>query len=231
MLTSYNDLSSFLTAQFDVTSLIENMLSQNIKVIPDYNATLQNRGLINTDKLGDKLMEIMQTLDQTRQQVLSTIGVPSTIMDGTIGNKWQILQSSERASSKTLSIITGLKESIRSLVRTIYKVIYTEPIDPDLIKIHAFSKNTVEYNNSMNTMENVTAISSGISNILIQALQTIDQSAPLLDAGAYINYIRSLIKDIDPSAVDLLTDQTIEDYIKFTGEKFQVQRQQLGLEP
>lgn len=230
MLSSYNDLSSFLSSQFDVTSLIENILSQNIKVIPDYNATLQNKGLINTDKLSDKLMEIMQTLDQSRQQVLSTIGVPSSIMDGTLGNKWQILQSSERASSKTLSIITGLKESLKSLVRTIYKVIYGETIDPDLIRIHAFSKTTVEYNNSMNTMENVSSLTSGISNVLVQALQTLDQSMPLLDPKAYIGYIRNLIKDIDPEAVDLITDDTIEEYIKFANEKYQAQRMQLGLE-
>lgn len=230
MLTSYGDLSAFLSAQFDVTSLIESILSQNIKVIPDFNASIQNRGLISTDKLGDKMMEILQTLDQTRQQVLSTIGVPSTIMDGTMGNKWQILQTSERAASKTLSIITGLKESIRSLVRTIHKVIYNETIDPDLIRIHAFSKNTVEYNNSMNTMENVTSITNGISSIILQALQTIDQSAPLLDTQAYVNYIRNMIKDVDPGAVDLVTDETIEEYIKFANEKYQAQRQQLGLE-
>lgn len=230
MLSSYNDLSSFLSSQFDVTSLIENILSQNIKVIPDYNATLQNKGLINTDKLSDKLMEIMQTLDQSRQQVLSTVGVPSSIMDGTLGNKWQILQSSERASSKTLAIISGLKESLKSLVRTIYKVIYDETIDPDLIRIHAFSKTTVEYNNSMNTMENISSLTSGISNVLVQALQTLDQSMPLLDPQAYIGYIRNLIKDIDPEAVDLITDETIEEYIKFANEKYQAQRMQLGLE-
>lgn len=230
MLSSYNDLSSFLSSQFDVTSLIENILSQNIKVIPDYNATVQNKGLINTDKLSDKLMEIMQTLDQSRQQVLSTVGVPSAILDGTMGNKWQILQSSERASSKTLSIISGLKESLRSLVRTIYKVIYGETIDPDLIRIHAFSKTTVEYNNSMNTMENISSLTSGISNVLVQALQTLDQSMPLLDPKAYIGYIRNLIKDIDPEAVDLITENTIENYIKFADDKYQAQRMQLGLE-
>jgi hypothetical protein len=230
MLSSYNDLSSFLSSQFDVTSLIENILSQNIKVIPDYNATLQNKGLINTDKLSDKLMEIMQTLDQTRQQVLSTIGVPASILDGQIGNKWAILQSSERASSKTLAIITGLKESVKSLVRTIYKVVYNETIDPDLIRIHAFSKNTVEYNNSMNTMENISALTSGISNIIMQSLQTLDQSFPLLEPKAYIGYIRNTIKDIDPEAVDLITDETLEQYIQFANEKYQAQRQQLGLE-
>ena len=230
MLSAQNDLSSFLSAQFDVTSLIESILSQNIKVIPDYNATLQNKGLISTDKLSDKLMEIMQTLDQTRQQVLSTVGVPSTIMDGMSGGKWQILQSSERASSRTLSIITGLKESLKSLVRTIYRITYNDSIDPDLIRIHAFSKTTVEYNNSMNTMENISALTTGISNVLVQALQTLDQSMPLLDTKAYVNYVRSMLKDIDPEAVDLITDETIEQYIQFVNEKYQAQRQQLGLE-
>jgi hypothetical protein len=52
----------------------------------------------------------------------------------------------------------------------------------------------------------------------------------LLEPKAYIGYIRNTIKDIDPEAVDLITDETLEQYIQFANEKYQAQRQQLGLE-
>lgn len=230
MMSSYNDLSSFLTAQFDVTSLIENILSQNVKVIPDYNATIQNKGLITTDKLGDKLMELMQTLDQSRQNVLSTLGIPASILDSQSGNKWQILQSSERANSRVNAIITGIKESVTDLVKTIYRVIYNDEIDPSRIKLHIFEKTTVEYNNAQNTIESVSNLINGLSQVLQAATQTLDSTQPLLDNGKFISYVQNMIKDADPNASEFITEETINNYIEFSQQKFQMQKEQMGMQ-
>lgn len=229
MLNSYNDLSSFLSAQFDATSLIENILSQNIRVIPDFNATLQNKGLINTDKLSDKLLELMQSLEQTKQNVLGALGIPGSILDGTIGTKWSILQSSERANSRIFSIMTGLKESVTALVQTIYKVMYSESLDPSNIKLHLLEKSTVEYNNAANTLESVSGMASGIVNLVTSAIQGLDMSMPLIDPNAFITYINNLIKDIDPNAANLISEDTIKQYVEFAQAKYQSQREQMGL--
>lgn len=229
MLNSYNDLSSFLSAQFDATSLIENILSQNIRVIPDFNATLQNKGLINTDKLSDKLLELMQSLDQTKQNILGALGIPGSILDGTIGTKWSILQSSERANSRVFSIMTGLKESTTALIQTIHKIMYEETIDPSLIKLHLLEKSTVEYNNAANTLESVSGMASGITNLITTAIQSLDIAMPLVDPEAYVTYINNMIKDIDPNAADLINEETIKQYIEFTQAKYRAQLEQLGI--
>lgn len=228
MFSSYNDLSSFLSAQFDVTSLIENILSQNVKVIPDYNATLQNKGLISTDKLGDRYLELLQSLDQSRQNVLSPLGLPSSILDSTIGNKWAILQSSERANSRVNSIMTGIKESVVDLVRTIYYVLYQESIDPSLISLHILEKSTVEYNNTLNTLENVSSLVTGITNIVATSIQTLESVTPLVDPRAFISYIQGMIKDADPTAANIISEETIEKYIQLLELKQKSQMEQLG---
>lgn len=230
MLNSYNDLSSFLTAQFDATSLIENILSQNIKVIPDFNATLQNKGLINTDKLSDKLLELLQSLDQSKQAVLGALGIPGSILDGSVGTKWAILQSSERANSKVYSIMTGLRESVLSLVQTIHKLMYNESLDPSQIKLHILEKSTVEFNNTLNTLESVGSVSSGIMNLITSALQGLDMSMPLIDTKAFITYIHGLIKDIDPGAAEIINEETIENYVQFAQAKLKSQMDQMGIE-
>lgn len=228
MLNSYNDLSSFLSAQFDVTSLIENILSQSTKVIPDFNATIQNKGLISTDKLGDRLLELMQSLDQSRQNVLSPLGIPASILDSTIGNKWAILQGSERANSRVNAIMTGIKESVTELVRTIYQVIYQETLDPAQIKLHILEKSTVEYNNTLNTLENISSLINGISGIITTSLQTLEASSPLIDTKSFVSYIQNMIKDADPSAGELITEETIENYINLLELKYRAQLEQLG---
>lgn len=230
MLNSYNDLSSFLTAQFDATSLIENILSQNIKVIPDFNATLQNRGLINTDKLSEKLLELLQSLDQSKQSVLGALGIPGSILDGSIGTKWAILQSSERANSKVYSLMTGIRESVTSLVQTIHRLMYQETIDPSQIKLHILEKSTVEFNNTLNTLESVGSVSSGIMNLITSALQGLDVTMPLIDPKSFITYIHGLIKDIDPSAAEIINEETIEKFVQFSQAKYQSQAEQFGLQ-
>lgn len=228
MLNSYNDLASFTSAQFDVTSLIENILTQTTRVIPDYNATVQNKGLISTDKLGDRYMEILQSLDITRQAVLSPLGLPLSILDSTIGNKWAILQSSERANSRVNSFMTGIKESVSALVGTIYKILYDESLDLSCLRLHVLEKSTVEYNNALNTLENVNGLVGGISGIITNALQTLEVAGPLLDTEAFVSYIQNMIKDADPNASKIITQETLQAYTQLMQAKIQATMEQFG---
>lgn len=230
LLNSHNDLSAFLSAQFDVTSLIESILSQSTKVIPDFNATIQNKGLISTDKLNDKILEMMQTLEQNRQSILSTIGLPASILDSTSGNKWAILQSSERANSKVNSIMLGIKESTVALVCKIYKIIYKDELDPSLVKIHFLEKSTVEYNNTLNTIENISSLVQGISGVLTTSLQTLEATTPLIDPKSFIGYIQGMIKDADPGTGELITDASIQNYLQIMQQKVAAQYEQMGLD-
>lgn len=228
MMTAHNDLSSFLSAQFDATSLIEQILSQNVKVVPDYNATLQNKGLIQTDKLGDKYLELLQGIDQCRQNVLSPLGIPLGILDSSAGNKWQILQGSERANSRVNAIVNGIKESVTELVRTIYEIVYNEKLDPSRITLHIFSKTSVQYNNSMNNIESVSSIAQGIQNILLNAIQGADALMPLVKPEQFANWIRNTIKDADPNAADLIDDESVQQWLQMQQMKLQMQMEQLG---
>lgn len=228
---NYSELSSFLTAQFDVTSLIESTLSQNVKFFPDYNATLQNKGLLNLDKLSDKLLEIMQNVDQCKQNVLSPLGIPLTMIDNTSGSKWAVLQQSERLNSRVNFIMSGIIDSVTSLVRTIYKTVYQEDIDPAQIKLHILEKSTVTYNNQINQAESISSLLTGISNVITTSLQTMELAGPLIDTEKYLSYIQNLIKDIDPNTDSLITEETIEKYKRLAELKISAQLEQLGGEP
>lgn len=225
---NYQELSSFVTGQFDATSIIESMLTDNIKFFPDYGANSQNKGLINLDKLSDKFYEVMQTIDQTKQAILSPLGIPVSMVDGTSGSKWQVLQQSERLNSRVNSIMSGISDSVTALVRTVYKSIKDEEIDSSRIKVHLMEKSTVEYNNTLNTLENVQALVSGVTNIIMTAQQTLDASAPLVDPKMFINWFHKMIKDADPNAGDVLTEETIQEYIQLAQLKYQQMKAQFG---
>ena len=227
-----NELASFLTSQFDIVSFIENTLTQSAKFVPDYNSTVSNKNsALPLDKLSDKILEVLQTLDTCRQNVLGPLGIPSTILDSTSGSKWTILQQSERANSRITSFMTGIKDSTSFLVRNLYRILYQEDLDPSLIKLHLTEKTTVEYNNQINQSESVSGLVQGVSNILTNCMQTIDITAPLIDTKAYLSYIQNLIKDIDPNTDAIITEETLERYLKYSEALLRTKAEQSGMDP
>lgn len=225
-----NELASFLTSQFDVTSFIENTLTQSTKFVPDFNATLGNKNaMLPLDKLSDKLIDILQSLDSCRNNVLSPLGLPSTLYDSTSGSKWAVLQQSERANSRVTSFMVGVKDSVSNLVQTIYRVLYDEELDPAKIKLHISEKTSVEYNNQLNQSESVSGVINGISNILQSSLQTLEGASPLLEPQAYLSYIQNLLKDIDPNTEPMITEESIGRYMEMLQAKVNQQMEQLGM--
>ncbi len=227
-----NELGSFLSSQFDVISFIENTLTQSAKFVPDYNSTLGGKNsMLPLDKLTDKLLDIMQTIDNCRANILGPLGLPTTIMDSTSGSKWQVLQQSERANSKISGFMYGIRSSFVVLVCNIYKTLYGEELDPALIKLHISEKTSVEYNNQINQSESINGLIQGITSILQNAIQTIETAAPLIDGKAYLSYIQTQIKSIDPNTEAIITDESLQQYLQLLQAKVNAQYEQLGVEP
>jgi hypothetical protein len=172
----------------------------------------------------------MQTVDQSRANVLGTVGLPSSILDSTSGNKWQVLAASEKANSRVNALLGSIKDSTVNLVCKIYKIIYKDELDPSLVKVHFIGKSTVDYNNSLNTIENVSSLVQGISNILTTALQTLESTVPLVDPKTFIGYIQKMIKDADPDAGELINEDSIQNYLKLMQTKVKAIYEQQGLD-
>lgn len=227
-----NELASFLTSQFDAISFIENTLTQGTKFVPDYGASLSSKNsMLPLDKLSDKYIEIMQTLDQCRSAILGPLGLPISLTDSTSGSKWQVLQQSERANSRVASFLSGIKSSITDLICNIYEIIYSEKIDPSLIKLHISEKTSVEYNNQINQSESINGLLQSINGILQSSLTMLDLGAPYLDPRNYLTYIQNLIRDIDPNTESIINERSIELYLQMVNAKLGQQFEQFGLDP
>ena len=116
-----------------------------------------------------------------------------------------------------------------SLVCGIYRTIYNEDLDPSMVQLHLFSKTTVEFNNQLNEGESVGNLLTQLTQIITNSLQTLEQSAPLIDPEKFLSYIQNLIKDIDPNTESLINEDTIKAYTELLGMKLQAQKEQLGL--
>ncbi len=226
-----NELASFMSSSFSAESLIENILGGgSVVCIPDYNSTITSKGLINTDKLSEKLLEILQGLEQTKSNILSTVGIPSGALDNSAGSKWTILQQSERLNSRINSVMNGISNSVTSLVCTLYKILYNEELDPSLVKLHLLEKSTVTYNNQINQAESVNNLIQQVSNVLTTSIQTLDQIGSLIDPKPYLSYIQNLLRDIDPNTEPFITEETLEKYSKLTEIKYNSSLANMGID-
>ena len=227
-----NELASFMSSSFSAESLIENILaSGSVVCIPDYNSTITSKGLINTDKLSEKLLEILQSLEQTKSNILSTVGIPSGALDNSAGSKWTILQQSERLNSRINSVMNGISGSVVSLICTLYKIIYNEELDSSLVKLHLLEKSTVTYNNQINQAESVNNLMQQVSNVLTTSIQTLDQIGSLIDPKPFLSYVQNLIRDIDPNTETFITEETLEKYSKLTELKYNASLANMGIDP
>lgn len=227
-----NELASFLTSQFDVVSFIENTLVKSAKFIPDYNSTLGGKNaLLPLDKLSEKLLDIMQSVETCKNNVLGPLGLPSTILDSTSGSKWQVLQQSERANSRVATFMTGIKDSVTNLVCNLYETLYNEALDPSQVKLHISEKTSVEYNNQINQTESINSLVQGVSGIIVNALQTLDTAAPFIDPQAFLEYIQNLLKDIDPNTEAIVSEESVRNYVSVLKMKMQAQFEQQGMDP
>lgn len=227
-----NELASFMSSSFSAESLIENILaSGSVVCIPDYNSTITSKGLINTDKLSEKLLEILQSLEQTKSNILSTVGIPSGALDNSAGSKWTILQQSERLNSRINSVMNGINASVTALVCTLYKILYNEELDASLVKLHLLEKSTVTYNNQINQAESVNNLMQQVSNVLTTSIQTLDQIGSLIDPKPFLSYVQNLIRDIDPNTEVFITEETLEKYSKLTELKYNAALTNMGIDP
>jgi hypothetical protein len=127
--------------------------------------------------------------------------------------------------------MAGIKDSVTNLVCSIYETLYGTELDPSLIKLHISEKTSVEYNNQINQSESINGLVQGISNIIQTSLQTLDFASPLIDPEAYLTYIHNLLKDIDPNTENLITEETLQQYLQLVQAKVNNSFEQLGVDP
>jgi hypothetical protein len=71
----------------------------------------------------------------------------------------------------------------------------------------------------------------GVTSIIQNAIQTIETAAPLIDGKAYLSYIQTQIKSIDPNTETIITEESLEQYMQLLQAKVNAQYEQLGVEP
>lgn len=210
MINKYSDISSILGSNFSINSLIDSLMN-NIRVIPDYHQSMGDMNSIDLSKITNKIQDIEQTQEQKRESILTAASIPRSLYNGE-STKWDAIKASQRLNSKINNIVVGISDSLKLEAANIYEERTGTPIDLDKIKVNLFKKTEVDYNISITNTEIVGQLLDGIQRILSSVSQSM-QEVQYIDQEAFIGYVRSQLKSIDPEISKFITDETIKKFI------------------
>lgn len=217
MINNYTDLSAITSSQFGINDIIDSLLN-NVRVLPDYNSSMTNMGTVELNKINQKIQEMRMELDSCKDSVLTSVGIPLELAQGR-ASKWEVLKMSERLNSRINAIISGIKSSIVDIVNVISLNLYNEQIDFNQVEVHLFSKTTIEYNNQMNTAESISNLVQQISAVVEMALRTLEVAGPFFNTEGYLNYVTTILKNIDPEIESFSSVEEVQAYAEYYKQK------------
>jgi hypothetical protein len=210
LINKYSDISSILSANFSINDLIDSIIN-NIRVLPDYSSSMGNLNTVDLSKISDKINDIRNYQDTTKDDILTSLGIPRSLFSGEV-TKWEAIKTSERLNSKINSIIIGISEGVKETAANIYHLLTGKTMSVDDIKVSLFSKTQVDYNTEISNADIVNTLVMSINQILDSVMQTA-QSARFIDPNAYSQYIIDQLKNIDPKIAALVTPNGISEML------------------
>lgn len=212
LINKYSDLSIIMDSNFDLNTLLD-QISDNLKIVTDYNSNVANMSALDLIKVNDRINELKSDLDNDRNNLLSAVGIPESLFNGD-STKWDSIKSSQRLSSKVGYYIDGLISSIKLIACTIYSKVTMGEISPDQVKVNIFNSTEVDYNNTVNSAELVASVLDSITNIIDKGKTTVENYVGLIDNDAFIKYIIDKVHQISPECDSWFNENTVKDYLK-----------------
>jgi len=211
LINGFMDSSMLLGDFLDPQELIY-MLLNNIKVLPDFNLSAQDMGTLDLSKISDKIDKMRSELDQNRDDLLSSVGMPSDLYKGGTTSA-EAIKSNERFARKILKDINVIRTSIAKEAVALIKRIDGIDIPSTSIVVNLFSKTTIEYDSAIANAEIVKTLLETIRSIF-EDNEAFLANTKLVNKEKLLKYIRSTLKEIDPTIEEFISNEDIQNFIK-----------------
>lgn len=220
LINKYVDISSILTVNFSIADLMDSLIN-NVRVLPDYNGGMGQMNDISLDKIYNKIEQIRQEQDASKETILTSIGIPMDLFTGRL-TRIEAIKTSERLNSRINSFCRSIDEGIKMTAAQFYKVLTGNQVSPDVFEVNLFNKTIVEFNAAQNSIELV-------SNLFDWVVRTIDSANQFLATNdianptELLNYLSDKLATADPDLGKLITPTDIQNAVVKINQKKQQQ--------
>lgn len=214
LINNYVDTSTFLAGSFSIEELIQAIVN-NIKVLPDFNSSLENLGTLDLTKLSEKLEQIKANQDQAKEDILNATGVPLDLFMNR-ATKYEAIKTSERLNSKVNYYVSTLRSSTKKAVVDLLYLYTGVEISAEDITLNCFKKTAIEYSNIVNNSDVVSSVLDAVKTIIENA-ERFATDTKLLNPEAFLKMVRTKLEEVDTELSEVITD---EDITKFIEQKY-----------
>lgn len=208
LLNKNSDYSIFNSAVLDYNDLTK-LLVDTVRVLPDIEGKLQALNPIRTTSLQDKIQNIRVESKELERDILTSLGVPSDLFEGS-SSKWEVIKRSERLQSRVTYYINSIKGSIRRLAQSIFYLQNNRELRSSDFKVTIFNESDIDIAQKISKLQNLTELSQSIINTVVGAERELAESK-LINKSAYFKLLKSNLKEIYPEIDDLLN---VDDFIE-----------------
>ena len=211
LINKHSDITGFLAPKFSITDLVDT-LQNNIRVLPDWSSAMGDMGSIDLSKITNKIAEIKGDQEQSKDAILTSLGIPRTLFAGDV-HKWEAIKTSERLNSKVTSYINQLKDGLAYTASMFYYLLTKETFKVEDIECSLFKKTQVDYNTQTSNGEIINNLLGSVNGVL-ESAQNIISNNQMINPKKYCEYTIDLLKEIDPKTSTFIGPKEIEAVIK-----------------
>ena len=207
LINKHADMSAIFGANFSFNNIIDSLIN-NVLVVPDQFSTLGDMSTVNLDKITEKITEIRNEQEQSKDNILTSLGIPRTLFAGEV-TKWEAIKSSERLNSKVNSYVTQITDGLIYTASMFYFMITGEEFRVEDIECNLFTKTQVDYNTSISNAEIVSNLMEAIKNMKVSAEDTLGDQLPF-NKVEFARYFSSKLKIIDTDIMKFFGEREIQ---------------------
>jgi len=218
LINNYSDVSSIISSKFSVSELVDTIIN-NVRVIPDYNNTINSNNLIDLSRLTDKISSIRGELSDLRDTILGSCAIPPELYKGS-ATKYEALVRSDRLKSRVGSYMDKIEYSIVDSFYSVSKVLgYDEDQLPKRreVSINLFTRTSLEVTNIKNNVDTIDQLLRSVNDIISNAVRSVGENH-ILDKEAYLIKVSSMINKLHPELSDIITEESINKYLQELSE-------------
>lgn len=194
----------------DLDLLVTRILSQ-VRVLPDPGGKLASLGALNLDKLDEKLQRLKDGLNDLKEEIQETIGIPPELFSGS-SNSYEILARNERFEQTVFRILSGIKYAIQKLVWDCLNLLVpSHGLLVEDLKVVYFRKSAVEYTLESKELGYLKDNQEAITGLL-DSSSTFLENSKIIKKSEYYEYMRKALSEINKDYIRLIPDTLPEEF-------------------
>lgn len=203
------DTTLIMGQQLQIDQLI-NAVFSNVRVLPDPGNLLSSIDALNLDPLKEKLEEINSKLEETKNNLFESLGIPADLFDGG-SNQYEVVTRNQRYQTTVSAFLSIFKKTYKDNVIKLFKLKYPNASKEDLnslnnMTVRLFRISSIEIEKLKNVIEQNRELADSVDQ-LVSTFNNMIQNNPVIDKDKALELLKSTMNTLGDTYKNLIVKE------------------------